>query len=179
MNNEKDLRLGLLRQYFLDVVDSDGSQNEFVESATYIRFNFDKAVKAAHAEWTESEKITRKMCFLKSLGDSDLKPFEICAPMVEIMSSKIHSILKTPESFALWFHKNLIGPIHAEEKRILGHSTSSVINVFGPIKAYFDQVAEMFRFKVWEIVLFPDAKDVPPRVAPTPDEAGQPSRKTE
>lgn len=166
-------RLVILRQYLLDVRDYSGGLIETSDARNYVQWNFWRALiesfnKADKDRGVIAQIITKMDMKEKRLTNADLTP--INSPMVEIRQHHIDRITKTQKEFDFWFYKKFVAPILSEESRILEYSSTKRVFRYGPPQAYFDRIAEIIRFKTWEVAHFPDAKDVPPRVEPTPEE---------
>lgn len=179
MIEEKDRRLELVRQYMMDVELNPNGLLESNDAVSYVRYNFQEAVKAAMVEMDQRRRITRTLSAHKVLMEDKLETVEISSPMVELHIGRMSNVIQTGAKFSFWFHRTLLSPIVNEEDRILRYSSSAKILNAGTIRSYVDRVAEIFRFKLWEDVHFPDAKAVPPRVEPVPDEASSETKKLE
>jgi len=69
------------------------------------------------------------------------------------------SFLDSPKQFREWFEENLILPIIAHENECLAKSGGKVIQVFNKPQIYLDRIAEIYRFKTWEVAAFPGAAE--------------------
>jgi hypothetical protein len=177
MSNECVNRLELVRQYLLDVFHNPNSILEASDAVNYVKFNFHEAVKAARAAEDIRRAVRRIGVGAKTLAS--LQTFNLESDMVELRIGRMWPVISSEQTFSLWFSKNLLSPVIAEESRILGHSLANIVHTGSGVGSYFDRTAEIFRFKIWEVVHFPDAKDVPPRVLQSPDETNPPPRRME
>ena len=176
MGNEAGKRLELVRQYLLDVFHNPASILEASDAVNYVKFNFHEAVKAARAAADLRRGVRRIGIGAKALAS--LTTFQLESEMTELRLQRMWPVISSQETFESWFHTNLLSPVVSEEDRILGHSTGNIAHTGSGVGSYFDRVAESFRFKIWEVVHFPEAKDVPPRILPCPDETKPPSKRT-
>lgn len=179
MLNEKDRRLELVRQYMMDVEANPNGLLESNDAVNYVRYNFQEAVKAALVEMDQRRRISRTLSALRIMREEKMEVVEVASPMVELTVGKMANIIQTDAKFSFWFHRTLLSPIINEEDRILRYSPNQTVIGAGTIHSYVDRIAEMFRFKIWESVHFPEAKDVPLRIEPTPDEVNPPAKKLE
>jgi hypothetical protein len=169
-------RLELVRQYLLDVFHNPASILEASDAVNYVKFNFHEAVKDARAAEDLRRGVSRVGVGAKALAS--LQTFDLESDMVELRLGRLWPIICGQKEFSGWFHRNLLSPVVSEEDRILGHSPANIVHTGSGVGSYFDRVAESFRFKIWEVVHFPEAKDVPPRILPCPDEIKQPPKRT-
>jgi hypothetical protein len=175
MGNEAVKRLELVRQYLLDVFHNPASILEASDAVNYVKFNFHEAVRAARGAEDLRRGVTRVGVGAQALAS--LATFQLESEMTELRLQRMWPVISSQETFESWFHTNLLSPVVAEEDRILGHSPTNIVHTGSGVGSYFDRVAESFRFKIWEVVHFPEAKDVPPRVLPCQDEMKPPPKR--
>lgn len=174
--NEKERRLDLVRQYMMDVESNPNGLLESNDAVNYIRYNFDEAVKGALVEMDSRRRLARTLSGIRVMRGAGMAIQEISSPMIELHIGKMSNVIQTEAKFSFWFHKTLLSPIISEEDRILRYSAHPIVISAGTIHSYVDRVAELFRFKLWESVNFPEAKDVPPRVEPTQEAVNPPAQ---
>jgi hypothetical protein len=174
MSSEAGKRLELVRQYLVDVFHNPASILEASDAVNYVKFNFHEAVNLARSAEDLRRGVRRVGVGAKALASLDT--FQLESDMVELKLARLWPIICGQQEFSGWFHRNLLSPVVSEEDRILGHSPVNIVHTGSGVGSYFDRVAESFRFKIWEVVHFPEAKDVPPRILPCPDEIQPPKR---
>ena len=160
-------RLDILKQYLADIRDYAGGLIEATDAVNYVRWNFHRAVTVTFREADQERQIQRQFVAADNLPG---EPTLIESTVVTLPLHRVDAILASPTGLSLWYHKNLISPVLAEENRVLKYSTTKRIQAVAGVRSHFDRVAQDFRFKVWETVHFPDAEAVPPRVPPPPKE---------
>jgi hypothetical protein len=166
-----------VRQYLLDVFHNPNSLLDASDAVNYVKYNFQEAARDARSAWDDRRGVKR--IGIGGVALSQLPTFNLESDMVEVKIDKMWPLISSDQAFASWFHTNFISPVIAEEDRILGHSSTHLVHTGTGIHSYFDRMAGTFRFKVWEVVHFPDAKAVPLRFPPSPDEINPPKRKLE
>lgn len=169
--SEKDTRLEIVRQYLLDVESNPGALIEASDAISYVRYNFDRAFESALAEADAERKVVRLGVSEDHGAETEILPIE--SDIVELKIGQMGSVIESKGRFLVWFHKSILAPILAEEARILRYSSSPDIRYYRRPSAFIERAGRSFQFKAWEIVWFPSAKDVPPRVEPAPEE-GEP-----
>lgn len=177
MGKEAVKRLELVRQYLLDVFHNPNSLLDASDAVNYVKYNFQEAAKDARL--ADDERRGVKRVGIGPQVVAQLPSFNLESPMVEIRIEKMWPVISGAKSFESWFHTNILSAVVSEEDRLLGYSSSKIIHTGSGVRSYFDRSAGTFRFKIWEVVHFPDAKAVPPRILPTPDEVNPPSRRME
>jgi hypothetical protein len=175
--SEKEVRLGILRQYLLDVDAHGATLLEAADAISYVRWNFQRAIELALAESDASRKVTRTQHSSSEVPDDQRVAIE--SPMEELRIGQMTHVIESSGRFALWFQQKIVSPIIAEEIRILPYSTTPAVWSIGSARGYVERSGATFRFKAWETVSFPGARNVPPRVEPSPDELVPPTKKLE
>lgn len=174
--NERESRLHVFRQYLKDLDENSATLLETDGSVSYGRWNFQRLVDAAIAEWDVAHKNRRVGRAAQSF--TNLKMEILSTPLVECTLGNMQSILVGPESFLLWLQTKLLGPLFAEEERILAGVPDGerVIWMVGGVRTYLDTMGECIRFKLWESAHFPHVQVIPLRHEPSPDELKAPPR---
>lgn len=167
--NELDIRILMMRQYLMDVETYIGADLALAGSICYLSWNFERYVRGYMDTSDASRKVQRVMKAQVEVGESN-ELSSIDSPMVELHIGRMGKVIHDPKNFQRWIFQKLIGPIIAEENRYLDHSSERVVWTTGGIRGHVSRGPSSFRFKAWEPVLFPTAKDVPPRIEPVPAE---------
>lgn len=174
---EKELRLEIVRRYLLDVEENASSILEAADAISYVRWNFQKALEAAVAERDATAKIIRTTHSPEEIEESERVVLE--SSVEELRIGMMTKVTESPARFAEWFQRRIVSPLFAEESRVLCFSDLPMIRSVGTVRGYVERSGSMFRFKSWETVSFPGAKNVPPRVEPSPDEIAPPAKRLE
>ncbi len=175
--SEKEIRLEIVRRYLLDVDASGASLLETADAISYIRWNFQRAIEAALTESDAFRKVARTLHSGSEVSEDMRVTIE--SPMEELRIGQMTPTIESPGRFAAWFQQKIASPIIAEEIRILPHSTTPSVWSLGTARGYVERSGLTFRFKAWETVSFPGAKNVPPRIEPSPDELVPPTKRLE
>lgn len=165
--NEKETRLLLLRQYFLDIERNSASLLEASDAISYVRWNLQCYLEAAFLDFDKSRGIERVQtaqdCYQRCP-----ERFDLSSEMSELKIGTLETLLSTPALLAEHLHRELIAPVVAEEDRILGYCSKKIVWVLGKPRVYIERSADVFRMKSWETVGFPFAGKVPPRIVEAP-----------
>jgi hypothetical protein len=175
--SEKEIRLEIIRRYLLDVDAHGATLLEAADAISYVRWNFQRAVETAIAESDADRKIARTSHSNSEVTDESRVSIE--SPMEELRIGQMTPVIESPGRFAIWFQQKIISPVIAEEVRILQCSLTPAVWSIGAVRGYVERSGATFRFKAWETVAFPGAKNVPPRIEPSPDELVPPTKRLE
>lgn len=167
--NELDIRILVMRQYLMDVDMYIGADFGMAGAIHYLAWNFERYLRGYVQATDGDRKVQRIMKAQAEIGESN-ELSSIDSPVVELHIGRMGKIIHDPKDFQRWIFQKMIGPIIAEENRYLDHSSERVVWTTGGIRGHVSRGPSSFRFKAWEPVLFPLAKDVPPRVEPVPAE---------
>lgn len=174
---EKSRRLEIVRQYLLDVDANPSTLLDAGDALNYLRWNFQKAVSAALSEADAARGVVRSQRSILDVPEESLRYLE--SPPAELRVGAMGRALESPERFAEWFHRKLVSPLLAEEDRVLSFSSTRRVDSVGVPRGHCDRGGRSFTFKVWETASFPDARNVPPRLEPSPDEVAPPAQRLE
>jgi len=175
--NEREWRLELVRRYLLDVDTFGATILETSDAISYVRWNFQRAVERSLGDSDDARKIARIPKSAIEVPEESRVTIE--SPMEELRIGQMTHVTESSGRFAAWFQQKIISPIIAEETRVLAYSTAQVVWAIGTARGYVERSGVTFRFKAWETVSFPGAKNVPPRVEPSPDELDSPTQRLE
>lgn len=174
---QHERRLEVIRQFLLDLELHSGTLLESKESLSYLRWNLDAYLKERFERLDRDRKVRRIAKSQKEFWGHELPSVD--SPSQSLTIGHMGKHISEPEALERWIFLKLLSPILAEENRYLDRSEPREIWTVGGICGTASLSSNRIIFKAWEAVLFPNAKDVPPRFEPSPDELQAPARKLE
>lgn len=166
--DQHERRREVVRQFLLDLELYSGSLLETRDAVHYLRWNFEMYLKEALEHLDKSRKLSRVMKSQREFGDYTLSAIE--SGTVSLTIGLMGNHIRDPKKFEQWLFIKFLSPILAEEDRYLDQSDPREVWTVGGICGTASLSSNKIVFKAWESVLFPNAKDVPPRFEPSPDE---------